>query len=156
MPVHDDAALMRRAIAAAHVGLAHGAGPFGAILVDEHEVVRAVGVNQVVVRSDPTAHAEVTVIRRVTSERATYALGGTTLVTTCAPCLMCAGAIHWAGIARVVMGARKSDAEAIGFVEGPAGFDAAAFLAARGIAVVQDVEREAAVALLRAYRGPTY
>ena len=41
---------------------------------------------------------------------------------------MCAGAIHWAGLVRVVAGARADDAEAIGFVEGPLGFDVAAFL----------------------------
>jgi tRNA(Arg) A34 adenosine deaminase TadA len=69
---------------------------------------------------------------------------------------MCAGAIHWAGIARVVAGARAADAEAIGFVEAPGGFDAAAFFAAAGIAYRGDVEREAVVALLRDYRGPVY
>jgi tRNA(Arg) A34 adenosine deaminase TadA len=156
MPTLDDAVLMRRALAAARAGLAHGSGPFGALVADEHGRVVAVAANAVLVRNDPTAHAEIQAIRRAAATRGTFALHGWTLVTTCAPCLMCTGAIHWAGLARVVAGARSTDAEAIGFVEGPVGFDGAAFLRARGIAYEADVEREAAIACLRAYTGPIY
>src|SRR5204863_521985 len=84
-------------------------------------------------------------------ERGDASLAGCTLVTTCAPCIMCTGAIHWAGVSRVVAAARASDAEALGFVEGPPGFDAAAALRALGVTYVADVERDAAVGLLRTY-----
>ena len=152
----DDTALMRRALAIATTGMARGSGPFGAIVADAHGKVLAVAVNTVTLASDPTAHAEVSAIRRAAARRGHWELRDCTLITTCAPCLMCTGAIQWAGIGRVVAGARTTDAEAIGFVEGPTGFDAAAILAARGVRYQADVEREAAVALLGAYRGPIY
>jgi tRNA(Arg) A34 adenosine deaminase TadA len=156
MPMPDDVALMQRALAAARAGLTHGGGPFGALVADEHGRVVAVAANAVLVRNDPTAHAEVLAIRRAAAVRGAFTLRGCTLVTTCAPCVMCTGAIHWAAIARVVAGARSIDAESIGFVEGPVGFDGAAFLRARGIAYEADVERDPAIALLRAYGGPIY
>ena len=156
MPAPTDVALMQRALAAASAGLDRGGGPFGALVVDEHGRLLAVAVNTVLVTNDPTAHAELVAIRRATAVRKAFSLRGCTLMTTCAPCIMCTGAIHWAGIARVVAAARATDAEGIGFVEGPIGFDAAAFLRARGVVYEADVEREAAVALLRSYRGPIY
>ena len=148
--------LMRRAIEAALTGIAHQSGPFGALVADAQGAIVAVGVNMVIVASDPTAHAEVVAIRRAATLRGRDALAECTLYTSCAPCIMCTGAIHWAGLRRVVAAARATDAEGIGFVEGPVGFDAAAFLRARGIAYDADVERDAAVALLRSYRGPIY
>jgi len=150
------ATLMRRALEAATTGLVHHGGPFGALVADDQDRIVAVGVNVVILGSDPTAHAEVAAIRRATAMRRSYRLADCTLVTTCAPCIMCTGAIHWAGIRRVVAGARASDAQAVGFVEGPLGFDAAAFLRARGITYEVDVERDASITLLRSYRGPTY
>jgi len=67
---------------------------------------------------------------------------------------MCAGAIHWARLARVVAAARADDAAALGFVNGPPDWDPAAFLRACGIVYDADVERAAAVELLRRYDGP--
>ena len=149
-------ALMQRALAAATEGVRHGSGPFGAVIADVTGDVLAVSVNAVVLAGDPTAHAEIVALRRAAARRETWALRDCTLVTTCAPCIMCTGAIHWAGIRHVVAAARTTDAEAVGFVEGPAGFDAAAFLVARGVRYEADVERDAAITLLRAYRGPVY
>jgi len=148
--------LMRAALAAARTGIVRGGGPFGAVVADAGGAIVATAVNVVLVTNDPTAHAEVQAIRAATARRRDRSLRDCTLVTTCAPCVMCTGAIHWAGVGHVVAGARRDDAEAIGFVEGPAAFDASAFLAARGIAYAPDVERDAAVALLRAYQGPIY
>jgi tRNA(Arg) A34 adenosine deaminase TadA len=156
MPSPSDTALMREALAAARVGLDHGAGPFGATIADGEGRVLAVGVNSVLVANDPTAHAEVVVIRKAAAVRRGPFLRDCTLATTCAPCVMCAGAIHWSGIRRVIAGARTVDAEAVGFVEGPIGFDAVAFLRARGVEYVADVQRDEAIAVLRAYRGPVY
>ncbi|MGH7895592.1 MAG: nucleoside deaminase [Candidatus Binatia bacterium] len=151
-----DGTLVREALAAVRAGLAAGGGPFGALVVDPDGHVVAVRTNAVLLLHDPTAHAEVLAIRAASARAGTYHLRGYTLVTTCAPCVMCAGAIHWAGFARVVASARREDAEAIGFIEGPHDFHAGAFLAARGIAYICDVERESAVALLRAYTGEIY
>ena len=156
MPSSTDVTLMQQALAAATEGLRHGGGPFGAVVADETGHVLAVAVNAVVVASDPTAHAEITAIRRAAARRGTWNLRGCTLATTCAPCLMCTGAVHWAGIRHVIAGARAADAEAIGFVEGPAGFDAAAFLTTRGVRYEPDVLRDAALAVLAAYQGPVY
>jgi guanine deaminase len=154
--VRSDAAHMRQALEAATVGLARRAGPFGAVVVSDGGGVLSVGVNLVLVNGDPTAHAEVVAIRRAVAVRGTPTLAGCTLFCTCAPCVMCTGAIHWARIGRVVAAARAADAEALGFVEGPPGFDAAAALRALGVAYEADVERDGAVTLLQRYRGPVY
>ena len=156
MPTDADVRLMRIALEAARASAAHGGGPFGALVSDADGRVLAVASNMVLVRTDPTAHAEMTAIRRATALLGRHELRDCTLVSTCAPCVMCTGAIHWAGLGRVVTGARASDAEAIGFVEGPAGFDATAFLRSRGIVCEPDVEREAVAELLRAYTGIVY
>jgi len=150
----DDVALMRRTLEATALGIAHRAGPFGALVVDPSGAVIAVAVNDVLVRGDPTAHSEVNAIRRAAAVRRSPFLEGCTLVTTCAPCPMCAGAIHWARLARVVAAARADDAAALGFVNGPPDWDPAAFLRACGIVYDADVERAAAVELLRRYDGP--
>jgi guanine deaminase len=147
---------MRRALAAARTGLAGGAGPFAALVVDPDDRVLAVRTNAVIALNDPTAHAELLAIRAAAAARGTYSLRGCTLVTTCAPCIMCVGAIQWAGISRVVAAARIDDARAIGFVEGPPDFDAGPLLGAVGIAFEADVERAEALAMLRAYSGPVY
>jgi len=74
------------------------------------------------------------------------------LVTSCEPCAMCYGAIPWSGVRRVVCGARGTDAEAIGFDEGPKPKKWASALEARSISVIQDVCREEAVAVLQEYK----
>ena len=154
--VPDDTALMRRAIAAARTGIAHQSGPFGALVVDAQDAVVAVAVNMVIVSADPTAHAEVLAIRRAAALRGREALPSFTLFTTCAPA-SCARAPSTGPISAAWSPRRaRTDAEAIGFVEGPVGFDAAAFLRARGVTYDADVERNAAVALLRSYTGPIF
>ena len=65
---------------------------------------------------------------------------------------MCFGAIPWSGVRRLVCGARDEDARAIGFDEGPKLPDWVDALEARGIAVVHDVLRDEAVAILRHYQ----
>ncbi len=155
--VADDAALMRLAIAVGLASIAHTTGgPFAALVTTAARAVVAVGVNAVVPSHDPTAHAEVIAIRRAAAALQRPKLAAHTLITTCAPCVMCAGAVRWAGLSAVVAGACTGDAEARGFVEGPVGFDVAAFLRARGVAYREDVERERAVELLRRYHGPIY
>jgi tRNA(Arg) A34 adenosine deaminase TadA len=153
----DDDRLMAVALEVARASIARaGGGPFAAMVADAAGRVVAIGWNQVVPTHDPTAHAEVVAIRRATAARADFRLADCTLITTCAPCIMCAGAIHWAGLRRVVAAARADDARAVGFVEGPRDFDARACLTEAGVKYHADVRRDEAVALLREYSGPVY
>jgi tRNA(Arg) A34 adenosine deaminase TadA len=97
----SDTHFMRLAIQLAHEARANGADPFGAVLVKDGTVLYK-GYDQSVSASDPTAHAELHVIRAYCRETRNYALDGYTLYTSTEPCIMCSGAIHWARISRVV------------------------------------------------------
>lgn len=99
--------LMDLALAQAALGEAAGEVPVGAVLVDTNGVVIASGFNQPVSSHDPTAHAEVLVLRAAAAKLGNYRLPGTTLVATVEPCVMCAGALVNARAARVVFGARE-------------------------------------------------
>lgn len=89
--------------------LAESAGevPVGAVLLNATGVVMASGFNQPISSSDPTAHAEIIVLRKAAKQLSNYRLPETTLVVTVEPCLMCMGAIVNARVARVVYGARE-------------------------------------------------
>lgn len=78
--------------------------PVGAVLVREEKLV-AKGGNSPISSNDPTAHAEINVLRLAGSYLENYRLTGTTLYVTLEPCVMCVGAILHARIARVVFGA---------------------------------------------------
>lgn len=106
---------MQAALDEARAGLAAGdGGPFGAVVVRDGVVV-ARGHNQVVGQGDPSAHAEVQAIRAACRELGTFDLSGCEIYATCEPCPMCFAAIHWARLDRVVFGAARADAAAIGF-----------------------------------------
>lgn len=94
--------------------LAAGAGevPIGAVLVREDEVVARAG-NRTIRDCDPTAHAEIVVLREASRAVRNYRLGGMTLYVTLEPCAMCAGAIIQARVPRVVYGADDPKAGAI-------------------------------------------
>jgi tRNA(Arg) A34 adenosine deaminase TadA len=97
---------LEQAVEAARGASEEGVGhPYGAALVVAGRVV-AVEANRVRATCDPTAHAEVQVIRTLTARRGSRDLSDCTLVTTAEPCHMCAGAVEWAGILRVVVGTR--------------------------------------------------
>ena len=89
-------------------------GPLGAVVVKNGQVV-AGSANQVVQQNDPTAHAEVTAIRRACQRLGTYNLEGCVIYTSCEPCPMCLGAIYWAHIDTIYYGNTKADAAEIGF-----------------------------------------
>lgn len=115
----EPAALMRLAVAVALANVRRGGGPFGALVATVAGEVIALGWNDVVRTHDSTAHAEVIAIRRAQQALRTHRLDGLVLYTSCAPCIQCFGAIYWSGLALVRAAARKDDAEAIGFEEGP-------------------------------------
>ena len=73
------------------------------------------------------------------------------LFATTEPCAMCFGAIPWSGISRLVCGARKEDAQTIGFDEGPKPENWVQALSDRGIDVVSDVCRQKAATVLKNY-----
>ncbi len=130
-------------------------GPFGAAIFDlaaGHLV--AAGVNLVTSSNCSLAHAEMVAIARAQQRLNTWNLaakGQFELVSNCAPCAMCLGAIPWSGVCSLVCGARDEDARAIGFDEGAKPADWAGELEKRGIAVKQNILQDLAAAVLRTY-----
>lgn len=82
--------------------------PYGAIIVKDNEVVMQ-GYNTVQRDSDPSAHAEINVIRSLTNQIQQTSLEGYTLYTTGEPCPMCAAACVWVGLSEIVFGASIQD-----------------------------------------------
>jgi guanine deaminase len=107
--------MMRAAIDLSHRRMAEGlGGPFGAVIARGERIV-AEGFNQVTSANDPTAHAEISVIRNACRALGDFNLQGHTLYTSCEPCPMCLGAIYWARLDAVYYGNTREDAAAIGF-----------------------------------------
>jgi tRNA(adenine34) deaminase len=101
-PLHEP--FMRDALAQARRGADSGEVPVGAVLVLDGAVV-ARAFNQPIGRTDPTAHAEILVLREAAQAVANYRLVDTTLYVTIEPCLMCVGALVLARVREVVFGA---------------------------------------------------
>lgn len=90
-------------------------GPFGAAIVDKDGKIIATGNNQVLLKNDPTAHAEITAIRETCKKLNTYDLSNCILYTSCEPCPMCLSAIIWSNIKEIYYGCTQEDAAEIGF-----------------------------------------
>jgi tRNA(adenine34) deaminase len=99
-----DAQLMQEALAEARFASAAGEVPIGAVLVHEGQVLARSG-NRTIRDNDPTAHAEILVLREAARRIGNYRLAGTTLYVTIEPCSMCAGAVIQARVPRLVYGA---------------------------------------------------
>jgi tRNA(Arg) A34 adenosine deaminase TadA len=97
-----DEALLLRAIELAQLARDNGNHPFGALLTDRAGRILLETENTVVTGLDVTGHAELNLVRAASMELDAEALRGATLYTSTEPCAMCAGAIYWAGIGRVV------------------------------------------------------
>jgi tRNA(adenine34) deaminase len=86
--------------------------PYGAAIVKDNKIVET-GFNTVEPDQDPTAHAEINVIRKLVSRlggaETLSALQGYTLYTTCEPCPMCAATCIWAGLSEIVYGVGNDD-----------------------------------------------
>jgi guanine deaminase len=89
-------------------------GPFGAVVVRDGRVI-ASAANGVVATNDPTAHAEVQVIRKACAALGTFQLEGCDIYASCEPCPMCLGAILWARPRAVYYAATRAEAAAAGF-----------------------------------------
>jgi tRNA(adenine34) deaminase len=96
---------MRKAIEAAIEARDLEEIPIGACLIDKNGELLAVAGNRTITFSDPTAHAEILVLREAGAKIGNYRLTETTLYTTIEPCAMCAGALVNARIERLVFGA---------------------------------------------------
>ena len=140
---------------------ANSGGPFGAAVFGPDDRIIAVGVNRVVPHACSVAHAEMmaymlaqgrTQRLRLNRDADDNAIGPITLATSSQPCCQCYGATVWAGIDRLLIGARAEDVmELTEFDEGPLPADWIGELERRGIAVTRDVLRQDARAVLRAY-----
>jgi len=103
-PPLDDEAYLRRSFDVAKRGHANGNHPFGAILVSATGEVLLEAENGFLPDRDMTAHAERLLATEAGKLFGPSVLAGCTLYTSAEPCAMCAGAIYWVGIGRVVYG----------------------------------------------------
>ena len=101
---HDDTALLRRAFDVARRAQTHGNHPFGAILADHDGVVLIEVENGYMPDRDMTGHAERLLATQACKSYDASVLAGSTMYSSAEPCAMCAGAIYWAGIGRLVYG----------------------------------------------------
>ncbi len=106
---------MQHALHQAELGGQHGEVPVGAIVVYNNEII-AQGFNQPINQHDPSAHAEIQVLRMAGQELNNYRLLDCTLYVTLEPCVMCAGAIMHARIPRLVYAAADPKTGACGSV----------------------------------------
>jgi tRNA(adenine34) deaminase len=113
--VTADEAWMRHALKLARRAQDLGEVPVGALLVQGEDIV-AEGWNRPIASHDPSAHAEMVAMREAAAALRNYRLGGLTLYVTLEPCVMCAGAIIHARIARLVFGASDPKAGAVNSV----------------------------------------
>lgn len=93
---------LRTSIEVAQMARDHGNHPFGAILVDENDQVLLQAENTVITGSDCTGHAETNLMRLASQHFPSEKLEACTLYTSTEPCAMCAGAIYWGNVGRVV------------------------------------------------------
>jgi guanine deaminase len=113
---NNDLLFMRRAIELSCENVKKGGGPFGAVIVRKEKIL-AESCNLVTVLNDPTAHAEINVIREASRKLKTFDLSGCVIYSSCEPCPMCLGAIYWARIDKVFFANTKLDAQKIGFAD---------------------------------------
>lgn len=104
MPGLDDERFLRRSFDVARRAHARGNHPFGAILVDAAGEVLMEVENGFMPDRDMTGHAERLLATQASKRWPPHVLADCTIYTSAEPCAMCAGAIYWAGIGRVVFG----------------------------------------------------
>ena len=154
----DDRMNLVLALAWEHVKRGSG-GPFAAA-VFERDAGRliAVGVNLAVPSHNSVLHAETVALMMAETLLHSHDLGADgmplhELVCSCDPCAMCLGAVLWSGVSRLVSGADRKDAEAIGYDEGPVFASSYDYLEHAGVQVVRGVRRAEARDVLEAYRA---
>jgi len=139
-------------------------GPFCAAVFDHEGRLIAPGINMVVTSNCSVLHAEIVALALAQKVLGRYDIGDAgrlcyDLVASTEPCAMCFGAVLWSGVSRLICGARDEDARGVGFDEGPKLQNWVSELRSRGVAVLRDVRREEAAAVLHEYAaagGPIY
>lgn len=111
----NDQVFMRQALDQAQNAWDLGEVPVGAVVVKNGQVV-ATGFNQPIGNHDPTAHAEIMALRAAATILGNYRLPGCEMYVTLEPCVMCAGAMMHARLARVVFGATDPKTGACGSI----------------------------------------
>jgi tRNA(Arg) A34 adenosine deaminase TadA len=104
MELSDDLVLLRRSFAVAAQARRHGNHPFGAVLAGPDGEVLMEQENGFLPNRDMTAHAERVLMTRASCAYGAEFLRHCTIYVSAEPCAMCAGAIYWAGVGRVVYG----------------------------------------------------
>jgi tRNA(Arg) A34 adenosine deaminase TadA len=112
-PTELDALFLRRSFEVARRAVTHGNHPFGAILVDQSRNVLIETENGYMPGHDGTAHAERLLATQACTTLGADILKAATLYSSAEPCAMCAGAIYWAGIGRLVYGLSEHRLRAI-------------------------------------------
>jgi tRNA(adenine34) deaminase len=102
--ISSDEYCMKMALREAEKAYAEGEVPVGAVVVVDGKII-ARGYNMVEKLKDPTAHAEIIALTSAFNALGSKYLPDATLYVTVEPCLMCAGALHWSKIGRIVWGA---------------------------------------------------
>ncbi len=150
---------MRLAIELARQNVVRGTGgPFGAAIFEcSTGELLSVGVNSVVRLNNSTVHAEMLAIMMAQHRIGSFTLAGSEsttyeLFSSCDPCAMCLGAILWSGLRRLITGADRDDATALGFEEGPVFAQSYTYLEERGVTISRGVARQEAAAVLELYR----
>ena len=100
----EDEKWMRIAIEEAKLAMKENEIPVGSVLVENEKII-AQAHNQPIINNDPTAHAEIQLLRKAGKQQENYRLVGSTLYVTLEPCAMCFGAMMHARIKRIVFGA---------------------------------------------------
>ena len=111
-------------------------GPFGAIVIRDNEVIGR-GNNCVTSTNDPTGHAEIVALRQACNRLGNFRLDNCTIYSSCEPCPMCLGAIHWARVSRVYYACTRLDAARTGFDDNFIYEELSVPLAERGIPMEQ-------------------
>lgn len=166
-----DEEMMKLAIKLSQMNVEKGTGgPFGTAIFermpDNTTKLVSIGVNRVVTLQNSTLHGEIVAIQMAQSKLKSYTMkipsedydaNGAKrtrqfeLFTSCEPCCMCLGAVLWSGISRMVCGATKDDAEAIGFDEGPVYDKSYVHLEKAGVSVTKFVLRDEGKKVLDQY-----
>ncbi|MGE8114509.1 deaminase [Pseudomonas sp. NPDC086566] len=98
-----DLALLRESIRLSEQSRQDGRHPFAALVADAHgQIIASAGNNSMPPEGDPTQHAELVAAARAARLLTPEQIAGCTLYTSAEPCCMCAGAVYWTGIGRVV------------------------------------------------------
>jgi tRNA(Arg) A34 adenosine deaminase TadA len=100
----QDERFLRLAFEVARRAVEHGNMPFGSVLVDREGNVVLEGENTAITEHDPTGHAETNLMREAGRRFEPEYLAGCTMYSSAEPCAMCAGAVYWVGVRRVVYG----------------------------------------------------